>query len=248
MDGVLMQGSKAIQGAPDFIKRLADGAHKFLVLTNNSKYTAEDIHYRLKVAGVLVDPANIYSSAMATAAFLHAQKPSGSAFVIGGSGLYQALHDVNYTLTDYSPDFVVLGETESFPYDAILRASKLIMNGTPFIATNPDPNGPTEGGIVPACGAVAAMIEKATGFAPYFVGKPNPLILRLALRHLNEHSENSVMVGDRMDTDIKIGIESGLETILVLSGVTNEAMINSFPFRPQRIYSSVADIDVEEVA
>lgn len=242
MDGVLVHGQRAIPGAPEFIQRLQKGGHKYLVLTNNSRYTPTDLQHRLQKIGIDIDIDHIYSSALATAAFVHSQRPNGSAYVLGDSGLYQALADVNYTLTDYHPDYVILGETESYPYDKITRATRFISQGVPFIATNPDPSGPDEDGLIPACGAVAAMIEKATGHMPYFIGKPNPLIMRSALRYLEEHSENAVMVGDRMDTDIKIGLESGLETILVLTGVTSEEMIKNFPYRPNHIAKSVAEI------
>jgi NagD protein len=243
MDGVLVHGKKAIPGAVEFIQRLNDGGHRFLILTNNSRYTPTDLQHRLQIAGINVDTAHIYSSALAAATFVQSQKPDGSAYVLGDTGLYQALADIGYTLTDYHPDYVILGETDSYPYDKIIRATRLISSGVPFIATNPDPSGPTEEGMGPACGAVAALIEKATGFNPYFVGKPNPLIMRSALRYLDEHSENAVMVGDRMDTDIKVGLESGLETILVLTGVTRPDMIARFPYRPKRVVNSVADIE-----
>jgi NagD protein len=243
MDGVLVQGQNPIPGAPEFIERLISGGHKYLVLTNNSRYTSTDLQHRLQSAGIKVGTKQIFSSAMATAAFVQSQKPHGSAYVVGDIGLYQALTDVGYTLTDYQPDYVILGETESYPYDKIIRATQLIWAGTSFIATNPDPSGPSETGLTPACGAVAALIEKATGFTPYFVGKPNPLMMRSALRYLGEHSENTFMVGDRMDTDIKVGLESGLETILVLTGVTRPDMIANFPYRPNHVVNSVADIE-----
>jgi len=243
MDGVLVQGASAIPGAAGFIQRLIEGGHQYLVLTNNSRYTPTDLQHRLQTAGLNIDTSHIFSSALATAAFVQLQKPHGSAYVLGDIGLYQALTDVGYTLTDYNPDYIILGETDSYPYDKIIRATQLIWAGTPFIATNPDPNGPTEYGLTPACGAVAALITKATGFAPYFVGKPNPYMMRSALRHLGEHSENAVMVGDRMDTDIRMGLETGLETILVLTGVTRMEMINSFPYRPNRVIGSVAEIE-----
>jgi NagD protein len=201
------------------------------------------LQHRLQSAGINIDTGHIYSSALAAAAFVQSQKPSGSAYVLGDTGLYQALADVGYTLTDYNPDYVILGETDSYPYDKIIRATRLISDGVAFIATNPDPSGPTEEGMSPACGAVAALIEKATGLSPYFVGKPNPLIMRSALRYLGEHSENAVMVGDRMDTDIKVGLESGLETILVLTGVTRVDTIAHFPYRPNQVVNSVADIE-----
>lgn len=242
MDGVLVHGQKAIPGAIDFIQRLIDGKHRFLVLTNNSRYTTIDLQHRLESSGFRVKADNIYSSAKAAAAFVHSQKPEGTAYVIGDIGLYQALSEINYSFTDYNPDYVILGETESYPYDKIIRAIRLISAGVPFIATNPDPSGPSEDGLVPACGAVAALIESATGFSPYFVGKPNPLMMRTALRYLDEHSENAVMIGDRMDTDVKIGLESGLQTMLVLTGVTSRAMIHKFPYRPNYVFDSVADI------
>ena len=239
MDGVLVHGKNPIPGAVDFIDRLHKGGHKFLVLTNNSRYTRTDLCHRLKVIGFNVTEENIFSSALATAAFVQLQKPHGAAYVIGDTGLLQALADVGYTLTDYHPDFVILGETDAYPYDKLIRATQLISSGVPFIATNPDPNGPTETGLVPACGAVASLVESATGFSPYFVGKPNPLMMRSALRHLNEHSENAMMVGDRMDTDIKIGLESGLETTLVLTGVSTQESIMKFPYRPTYVARAV---------
>lgn len=242
MDGVLVQGESAIPGAAEFIQQLIDGGRQYLILTNNSRYTPTDLQHRLQAAGINVDIPNIYSSALATAAFVQLQKPGGSAYVLGDIGLYQALTDVGYSLKDYNPDYVILGETDAYPYDKIIRATRLILAGIPFIATNPDPSGPTEQGLTPACGAVAALIEKATGFAPYFVGKPNPFMMRSALRYLGEHSENAVIVGDRMDTDIKMGLESGLETILVLTGVTQPEMIANFPYRPDRVLHSVAEI------
>jgi len=242
MDGVLVNGKKAIPGAADFIQRLIDGGHQYLILTNNSRYTPVDLVHRLQLAKIVVDTQHVYNSALATAAFVQKHQPGGSAYVLGDTGLYQALTDVGYTLTDYNPNYVILGETKSYSYDKIIKATRLIWAGTPFIATNPDSSGPDENGLVPACGAVAALIEKATGFAPYFVGKPNPFMMRAALRTIGEHSENAVMVGDRMDTDIRMGLESGLETILVLSGVTKPEMITNFPYRPSRVVNSVADI------
>jgi NagD protein len=243
MDGVLMHGQNAIPGAAKFVQRLIKGEYKHLILTNNSRYTPIDLQHRLQSAGIKVDTDHIYSSALATAAFVQSQKPNGSAYVLGDTGLYQALTDIGYTLSDYNPDYVILGETESYTYDKIIRATQLISSGIPFIATNPDPSGPAEQGILtPACGAVAALIEKATGFSPYFLGKPNPLMMRSALRYLEEHSENAIMIGDRMDTDVKVGLESGLETILVLTGVTTAEMITNYPYRPNHVFNSVADI------
>ena len=242
MDGVLVHGDTAIPGAPEFIQRLHTGGHKFLILTNNSRYTPADLQHRLTRIGIEVGVDHLYASAMATASFIKSQKAGGSAFLLGGTGLYQALHDVGYSLTDYNPDYVVLGETDSYSYDKIIQAVQLIAAGVPFIATNPDASGPTDRGLVPACGAVAALLQKATNLTPYFIGKPNPLIMRLALRFLDEHSENAVMLGDNMETDIRVGLESGLETILVLSGVTRQEMIMRYPYRPNRVVGSVAEI------
>jgi NagD protein len=244
MDGVLVHGERALPGAAEFIRRLQIGGYKFLILTNNSRYTPLDLQHRLNKNGFDVDTSHIYTSAMATAAFIASQKPQGSAYILGGTGLYQAMNNVGYVLTDYNPDYVILGETDSYPYDKIIRAAQLIDAGASFIATNPDTSGPTETGIVPACGAVAALLEKATQFKPYFVGKPNPLIMRLALRFLGEHSENAIMVGDNMNTDIRVGLESGLETILVLTGVTTRESILKFPYRPEHVLESVMEIDV----
>lgn len=244
MDGVLVHGATVLPGAVDFIQRLIDGQHKYLILTNNSRYPPLDLQHRLRSSGINVDTQHIYTSALATAAFIQAQRPNGSAYVLGDTGLYQALADTGYSLTDYNPDYVILGETESYPYDKIIRAIRLVAEGAMFIATNPDPSGPTEAGLTPGAGAVAALIEKATGLSPYFVGKPNPLMMRSALRYLDEHSEDTIMVGDRMDTDIKVGLESGLETILVLTGVTRRETITNFPYRPNWVVESVADIEV----
>jgi NagD protein len=192
-----------------------------------------------------VEAEQIFTSAMATAAFMKAQKPEGSAFVIGESGLNVAIHNAGFIQTTESPDFVVLGETYDYNFHQVTKAVRLIMEGAAFLATNPDPTGPSEAGIVPACGAMAALIEKASGKSAFFCGKPNPFMMRSALNYLGVHSEQTVMIGDRMDTDIVAGLQSGMETILVLSGVTNQQTIEEFPYRPFRILDSVADIVVE---
>src|SRR3989454_3100566 len=220
MDGVLVQGATLLPGAAAFVERLRAQGLPFLILTNNSLYPPRDLQMRLSYMGLDVPAEAIFTSALATAQFLHAQRPGGRAYVIGESGLTTALHDIGYILTDQEPEYVVLGETTSYSLDRITRAIRFVMAGARFIATNPDTIGPGEGGMVPATGAVAALISAATGVQPYYIGKPNPLIMRTALRTLDAHSEDSVMVGDRMDTDIIIGTESGLETILVLTGVT----------------------------
>lgn len=247
MDGVLVQGNRLIPGADDFINRLREQDRKFLILTNNPMYTTRDLAHRLQAIGLQIEENHIFTSALATASFLHHQRPDGKAFVLGESGLTEAIHNIGYIITDVEPDYVVLGETLSYDFQMIKKAIRLIHNtGARFIATNPDPSGPSEGGLVPACGAMAALIETASGVSPYYVGKPNALMMRLALNFLNVHSENTIMVGDRMDTDIVAGVTSGMETILVLSGVTREENIDTFPYLPTYIKRSVAEIIPEE--
>lgn len=243
MDGVLVHGNIPIPGAPEFLARLQERGNKFLILTNNSIYTPADLQLRLQRIGLDVPDGHIYTSALATARFLHTQRPNGTAYVIGEAGLTTALHEVGYLLTDCDPDYVVLGETLSYSFERITHAVRLVMAGARFIATNRDVNGPSETGIVPATGAVAALIASATGVKPYFVGKPNPLMMRTALNTIDAHSESSVMVGDRMDTDMVAGTESGMETILVLTGVTSRADVERFPYRPTHVVESVADIE-----
>ncbi|MCO6451115.1 MAG: HAD family hydrolase [Caldilineales bacterium] len=244
MDGVLVRGPEMVPGADRFIKRLQQKGVEYLVLTNNPVYTPKDLAHRLSSIGLEIPPERIFTSAMATARFLHSQRPDGTAFVIGESGLTQAIHDVGYVITDLNPDYVVLGETSSYNLPQLTKAVRLIAAGARFIATNPDPNGPGEGGIVPACGAMAALIEKATGQAAFFVGKPNPFMMRAALNYIDVHSEDTVMVGDRMDTDIIAGIESGMDTVLVLTGVTSRDEVERFPYRPTLIKESVGEIEI----
>ena len=241
MDGVLVREDQALPGAAEFLQRLTDKERPFLVLTNNSIFTPRDLAARLTRTGLTVPESAIWTSALATASFLNDQLPNGAAYCIGEAGLTTALHEVGYTLTDTDPDFVVLGETRTYSFEAITKAVRLIGNGARFIATNPDVTGPSAEGPLPATGSVAAMITKATGREPYFVGKPNPMMFRSALNRIEAHSENTVMVGDRMDTDVVAGIEAGLETILVLSGSTTEADIERYPFRPSRMLPSIAE-------
>ncbi|MBN1487385.1 MAG: HAD family hydrolase [Anaerolineae bacterium] len=242
MDGVLISGQQIIPGADVFIQRLRDSGTEFLVLTNNPMYTPGDLSHRLNMLGLDIPAERIFTSSMATARFLQSQRPNGTAFVIGESGLTEAIHNVGYVITEMNPDYVVLGETNAYNFAQITKAIRLVARGAQFIATNPDASGPTENGIVPACGAMAALIEKASGKKPFFVGKPNPLMMRTALNYLGVHSEETVMIGDRMDTDIVAGVESGMETILVLSGVTRREDVEHFPYRPMQIVESVADI------
>jgi NagD protein len=242
MDGVLVREEQAIAGAEEFIARLRERGTPFLVLTNNSTYTRRDLAARLAANGLAVPEDALWTSALATARFLEDQRPEGSAFVIGEAGLTTALHDAGYTLTERAPDYVVLGETRTYSFERITRAIRLIADGARFIATNPDPTGPSNAGPLPATGSVAALISRATGVDPYFVGKPNPLMMRSALNAIDAHSETAAMIGDRMDTDVVSGLEAGMETILVLSGVTTRAEAERFPYRASRIVDSVADL------
>jgi NagD protein len=242
MDGVLIKGSQLIPGADRFVARLEELSREYLLLTNNALYTSRDLAHRLRNTGLEIPAERLFTSAMATASFLHSQRPEGTAFVIGETGLTQAIHDIGYVITDIEPDYVVLGETDSYNYENITKAIRLIDAGARFIATNPDVTGPTEAGIVPGCGAMAALLEKATGKNPFYVGKPNPLMMRTALNYLDVHSEDTVMIGDRMDTDIVAGVESGMRTILVLTGVTRREDVESYPYRPTWILDSIADV------
>jgi NagD protein len=242
MDGVLVRGRTAIPGADKWIRHLNENHIPYLVLTNNPMYTTRDLAYRLQSTGLHVPPESIFTSAMATARFLHAQRPEGTAFAIGESGLTNALYEVGYIMTDQNPDYVVLGETHGYNLEQITKAIRLIAAGSRFVATNPDPSGPSEAGLVPACGAMAALIQAATGEAPFYVGKPNALMMRTALNYLHAHSEETVMIGDRMDTDIISGVSSGVSTILVLTGVTQRDEVARFPYQPAYVVDSIANL------
>ena len=242
MDGVLVHEDRAIPGADRFVARLRELGLPFLVLTNNSIYTRRDLAARLSQGGLDVPEESIWTSALATASFLESQRPGGSAFVIGEAGLTTALHQAGYTMTERDPDYVVLGETRTYSFERITQAIRLVATGARFIATNPDPTGPTPDGPLPATGSVAALISRATGVEPYFVGKPNPLMMRSALNAIGAHSETTAMVGDRMDTDVVSGLEAGMHTVLVLTGSTSRDEAERFPFRPSRIVASVADL------
>ena len=242
MDGVLVHEEHAIPGADRFLNRLRELGTPFLVLTNNSIYTRRDLAARLRASGLDVPEESIYTSALATASFLENQRPGGSAFVIGEVGLTTALHESGYILTERSPDYVILGETRTYSFEQITRAIRLIAAGARFVATNPDSTGPSADGPLPATGSVAALISRATGVEPYFVGKPNPLMMRSALNAIDAHSESTAMIGDRMNTDVVAGLEAGLETILVLTGVTQRADTERYTYRASRIVDSVADL------
>ena len=233
MDGVLVREEDPIPGAKEFIAALREHGIPFLVLTNNSIFTPRDLRQRLlRSSGIDVPEESIWTSALATAQFLDDQRPAGSAYVVGEAGLTAAVHDIGYVMTDQDPDYVVLGETRTYSFEAITRAIRLINGGARFIATNPDPSGPSAQGMLPATGSVAALISTATGRQPYFIGKPNPLMMRSALNQIEAHSETTVMIGDRMDTDIISGLEAGMRTILVATGATERHQVEDFPYRP----------------
>ena len=242
MDGVLVHEEVPIPGATEFIEKLKGSGRRFLVLTNNSIFTPRDLRARLLGSGIDVPEEAIWTSALATAQFLADQRPGGTAFVVGEAGLTTALHDIGYVMTDRDPDYVLLGETRTYSFEAITKAIRLIADGARFIATNPDASGPSQQGMLPATGSVAALISTATGRTPYFIGKPNPLMMRFALNRIEAHSETTVMVGDRMDTDIISGLEAGLQTVLVLTGSTQPEQVERFPYRPTRVVDSIADL------
>jgi NagD protein len=242
MDGVLVHENHPVPGAAELLQQWRDQDKPYLVLTNNSIFTPRDLSARLKASGLIVPEESIWTSALATADFLHSQMPGGTAFVIGEAGITTALHEVGFIMTESDPDYVVIGETRNYSFEAITKAIRLIVSGSRFIATNPDATGPSADGPMPATGAVAALITKATGKEPYVVGKPNPMMFRSAMNKIGAHSENTGMIGDRMDTDIVAGIEAGLHTILVLTGISDAAEIERYPFRPDEILNSVANL------
>lgn len=242
MDGVLVHEEHLIPGADKFLAELQRNGTPFMVLTNNSIRTPRDLQARLRLTGLDIPEKSIWTSALATATFLKNQRPDGSAYVVGESGLTTALHDIGYVLTDTDPDYVVLGETRTYSFEAITKAIRLVERGARFIATNPDATGPSREGSLPATGSVAALITRATGRDPYYVGKPNPLMMRSALRAIGAHSANTLMIGDRMDTDVVSGLEAGLRTILVLTGISTRETVDLFPYRPTLVLESVADL------
>ena len=242
MDGVLHREGDMIPGADEFISRLRDEDIPFMVLTNNSMQTPRDLSAKLTRMGLNIEPERIWTSATATAKFLSQQAGEASAYVIGEAGLTTALHEMGWILTEADPDFVVLGETRTYSFEALTTACNLIRGGARFIATNPDLTGPGPSGVIPATGAVAAMITAVTGREPYYVGKPNPVMMRSALNNIGAHSEHTVMIGDRMDTDVKSGMEAGMRTVLVRTGISDDAEIARYPYRPTQIVDSVADL------
>ncbi len=242
MDGVLVHENTALPGAAALIQQWRDAGTPFLVLTNNSIFTPRDLAARLRASGIDVPEEAIWTSALATADFCANQMPGGSAFVIGEAGLTTALHEAGFIMTETNPDYVVVGETRNYSFEAITKAIRLINKGARFIATNPDATGPSADGVLPATGAISALITKATGREPYVVGKPNPMMFRSAMNRIGAHSENTAMIGDRMDTDVVAGIEAGLFTILVMTGIADDREIARYPFRPTEILSGVHEL------
>ena len=242
MDGVIYHGNRLLPGAKEFVEWLYQEKKEFLFLTNSSRYTPKELQKKLEWMGLDVDQSHFYTSALATAAFISTQTPEATAYAVGEHGLQNALYDAGITVNEIHPDYVIIGEADNYCYDHIVKATKFVNDGARLIGTNYDLTGPVEGGIVPACRALMAPIELATGKQAYYVGKPNALMMRTGLRILGVRSEDAAIIGDRMDTDIVAGIESGLDTVLVLSGVTAPGMIEEFPYRPRLVCNGIGDI------
>jgi len=242
MDGVIYHGNKLLPGIPDFIAWLEKEGKKYLFLTNSSERTPKELQEKLKRLGLNVGEDHFYTSALATASFLSNQKPNGSAYIIGDAGLIHALYSINYTVNNVNPDYVVVGETHSYNFEKIEIALNLVMRGAKLIGTNSDVSGPIEVGITPSTKALIAPIEIASGKKAYFVGKPNPLMMRSALKRLGVRREDAIVIGDRMDTDIRCGLESEIDTLLVLSGITSREEIDDFPYCPHYVLNGIADL------
>jgi NagD protein len=242
MDGVIYHGNRLLPGVAEFLEWLEKSGKKYLFLTNSSERTPRELHEKLQRLGINVSEEHFYTSALATASFLASQKPNGSAFIIGDAGLIHALYSVGYTVNNVNPDYVIVGETHSYNFEKIELAINLVIRGSKLIGTNPDVSGPVEVGITPSTKALVAPIEIATGKQAYFVGKPNPLMMRIALKRLGTNVEDAIVIGDRMDTDVLCGIESEIDTLLVLSGITSVEEIDQFPYRPKYVLGGVADL------
>jgi len=242
MDGVLYHGNRLLKGAAEFVAWLKQKEKRFLFLTNSSSRSPIELSHKLARLGIEVEPEHFYTSALATAGFLSNQHPGGTVYAIGEPGLINALYDAGYTMNDVNPDYVVVGESSAYTYDTVVKAVRLVLGGARLVGTNPDLSGPMEDGIVPACGALVAPIELATGRKAYFIGKPNPLMMRHALKRLGTPREETAIVGDRMDTDIVAGMETEVETVLVLSGVTAREDLRNFPYAPKHILEGVFEI------
>jgi len=242
MDGVIYHGNRLLPGVTDFLSWLEASGKKYLFLTNSSERTPKELQEKLKRLGITVGEEHFYTSALATASFLANQKPNGSAYIIGDAGLIHALYSVGYTVNNVNPDYVVVGETHSYNFEKIELAVNLVIRGAKLIGTNPDVSGPVEVGITPSTKALIAPIEIASGKKAYYVGKPNPLMMRSALKRLGVKREDAIVIGDRMDTDIRCGLESEIDTLLVLSGITNKSEIDNFPYRPRFVLDGVVDL------
>jgi NagD protein len=242
MDGVIYHGNKLLPGVDEFLAWLENSGKKYLFLTNASERTPKELHEKLKRLGINVGEDHFYTSALATAGFLASQKPNGSAYIIGDAGLIHALYSVGYTINNVNPDYVVVGDTHGYNFEKIELAVNLVLRGARLIGTNPDISGPVENGITPSTKALIAPIEIATGKKAYFVGKPNPLMMRIALKKLGVKREEAIVIGDRMDTDIRCGLESEIDTLLVLSGITERNDIDKFPYRPQYVLNGIIDL------
>ena len=242
MDGVIYHGNIILPGVVEFIEWLKKENKEFLFLTNNSGSTPKELHYKLLRKGLDIGEEHFYTSALATAAFLKEQSPGCSVYAIGEAGLFNALYDAGITMNDVNPDYVVVGEGKTYTLDTLTKATNLVLKGAKLIGANSDVSGPIENGIAPACGALVAPIEMATGTHAYFCGKPNPLMMRTGLRILNCHSADAVMIGDRMDTDVISGLESGMSTVLVLSGVSTTETLKTYGYKPTLVLDGVGDI------
>jgi len=242
MDGVLYHGNKLLPGVKEFVAWLKEEKKSYLFLTNASERSPRELQQKLERLGIQAEKEHFYTSALATASFLASQCPGGSAYVIGEAGLINALYDAGISMNDVNPDYVIMGESRNYNIDTLNHAVNLVMRGAKLIGTNPDLTGPVEDGIAPATGALISPVELATGSRAYFVGKPNPLMMRHALKRLQVRREDTVIVGDRMDTDIIAGIEAGIETVLVLSGVTTRENMKKFAYRPNYILGGVGQI------
>jgi NagD protein len=242
MDGVIYHGNKLLPGVTDFLNWLEESGKKYLFLTNSSERTPKELHEKLFRLGINVGEEHFYTSALATASFLANQKPNGSAYIIGDAGLIHALYSVGYTVNNVNPDYVVVGDTNGYNFEKIALAVNLVIRGAKLIGANPDISGPVENGIAPSTKALIAPIEIATGKKAYYVGKPNPLMMRIALKRLGVKREDAIVIGDRMDTDVRCGLESEIDTLLVLSGITDRKGIDQFPYRPRYILNGIIDL------
>lgn len=242
MDGVIYHGNKILPGVPEFLRWLEDSGKKYLFLTNASQRTPKELQEKLQRLGIIAGEEHFYTSALATAGFLSSQKPNGSAFIIGDAGLIHAMYSVGYTTNNVNPDYVIVGDTNSYNFEKIELAVNLVLKGARLIGTNPDVSGPVETGISPSVKALIAPIEIVSGREAYFVGKPNPLMMRIALKRLGLKREEAIVIGDRMDTDIRCGMESEIDTLLVLSGITSREDIDSFPYRPKYVLNGIIDL------